>query len=77
MNTHCPFAGLQTSVVQPLLSSQTTGVFEQAPELERAGSQTSIVQLLLSLQKTTGVLFGVFAPTPGVFSGVSWATPLV
>src|SRR5437868_6755111 len=76
-NSHAPVVVSQESVVQALLSLQTFGVFEQAPEPERAGSQTSIVQRLLSLQKTTGVLFGVVAATPAVFSGESCATPPV
>jgi len=48
---------------------QTTGVFEHAAEAAIVGSQVSIVQLSLSLQKTTGVLFGVLALTPGVLRG--------
>src|SRR5258705_153438 len=77
VKTHWPLAGLHTSDVQPLLSSQTTGGCVQAAEPATTGSQMSVVHKLLSLQKTTGVLFGVFAPTPGVFSGVSCATPPV
>src|SRR6266404_2646715 len=77
VKTHWPLAGLQMSDVQPLLSSQTTGGAEQAAEPAAAGLHMSIVQLLLSLQKTTGVLFGMFALTPGVFSGESCATPPV
>jgi NAD(P)-dependent dehydrogenase (short-subunit alcohol dehydrogenase family) len=64
-----------TSSVHALPSSQTTGGLLHASKPRLVGSQMSVVQRLLSVQKTTGVLFGVFAATPWVSRGESWASP--
>src|SRR5687767_13574713 len=72
-----PVAESQPSIVHRSLSLQFTGDSLQAAAPATFGLQMTFTQGVLSGQGTTGVLFGVLAPTPGVFASVSWAIPPV
>src|SRR5262249_30580647 len=77
VTSHRPVVVLQTSFVHALLSSHTTGTCVHAAEPASPEVQRSVVQGLLSVQKTTCVLLGVMAATPGVSGVLSCATPPV